>query len=56
MKSAAITQRVKFGNQVSMILDCVHGRRRPRRYNGNSSAVAELSEFNSHKNAHNQVS
>ena len=24
MKSAAITQRVKFGKQVSMILDCVH--------------------------------
>jgi hypothetical protein len=24
MKSAAITQRVKIGKQVSMILDCVH--------------------------------
>jgi len=58
MKSAAITQKVKFGKQVSMILDCVHGRRRPRCYNGNSSAAtaAELGEFNSHQNAHNQVS
>jgi hypothetical protein len=47
-------------NQVSeMIFDCVHGRRRPRRYNGNSSAfakAAELGEFDSHQNAHNQVS
>ena len=46
-------------NQVSeMIFDCVHGRRRPRCYNGNSSAAtaAELGEFNSHQNAHNQVS
>jgi hypothetical protein len=42
-----------------MIFDCVHGRRRPRRYNGNSSAfakAAELGEFDSHQNAHNQVS
>ena len=41
----------KIRRQVSeMILDCVHQRRRPRRYNGDSSALgAGLNSFDSNR-------